>query len=412
MQIDHLSLTNFRNYARLEFSPPGDAPIVLVGDNAQGKTSILEAIWYLAASNSPYTASDRQLIHWRAEDDPIPFARLEAQLNGGGRYHKLEMTLLLDRSSGATRFKKSIKLNHVDKRAADVVGLFHVVLFLPRDLSLVEGAPADRRRFMNAALRQVDRNYLLALAEYEKLLPQRNALLKRIGEKRAGAVELEYWDERMADCGGRIIAGRGAFLRELDIKARETHHALSGASESLSLAYQPSIPLTDDSAAAQLAFDAPGLDLNQDFDIDAIRTRFIDALAARRAESIARGMSIVGPHRDELRLRINGRDCGLYGSRGQARTAVMALKFAEMEWMRDQIGVYPLFLLDEVVAELDVKRRAWLTERLDGMTQTLLTTTDLDVFSDDFLRRASVFRVEGGSVAAISTDRDPRQLKA
>ena len=151
------------------------------------------------------------------------------------------------------------------------------------------------------------------------------------------------------------------------------------------------------------------MDLNQDFALADIKARFIAALVSRRAESIARGMSVVGPHRDELRLLINGRDCGLYGSRGQARTAVMALKFAEMEWMRDQIGSYPLFLLDEVVAELDIKRRAWLAERLDGMTQTLLTTTDLDVFSAEFLRRACVFRVEGGSVAPLSPD--PAQVK-
>ena len=186
MKIDHLSLTNFRNYARLEFGIPADRPVVLCGDNAQGKTSALEAIFYLATSTSPYTTSDRQLIHWRTESDPIPFARLSAEIGSKkGDYHKLDITLMLDMTSGAPRFKKSVKLNNVDKRVMDVVGLLNVVLFLPRDLSLVEGSPSDRRRFMDGTLTQVDIDYFLALNEYEKILPQRNALLKRIAEKRA-----------------------------------------------------------------------------------------------------------------------------------------------------------------------------------------------------------------------------------
>ena len=354
MKINHLSLTNFRNYARLEFSPPADRPGVLVGDNAQGKTSALEAIFYLATSTSPYTTSDRQLIHWRAEKDPIPFARLSAEIDAtGGAYQKLDITLMLDMSAGAPRFKKAIKLNNVDKRVMDVVGLLNVVLFLPRDLSLVEGSPGDRRRFMDGTLRQVDRDYLLALNEYEKILPQRNALLKRIAERRAKAVELEFWDEQLAESGAVIIAGRQRFLRELEVSARATHLALTGGRESLSLRYLPSILPASDGDGRQLSFDVIGLDLNRQLTAAEIKPQFMDCLRARQREAIGRGITVAGPHRDELRLFINERDCGLYGSRGQARTAVMALKFAELEWMRAQLGEYPLFLLDEVVAELD-----------------------------------------------------------
>ena len=398
MRIDHLSLTNFRNYARLEFSPPADRPVVLVGDNAQGKTSALEAIFYLATSASPYTASDRQLIHWRAEKDPIPFARLSAEIGGSGAYQKLDITLMLDMSSGAARFKKAIRLNNVDKRVMDVVGLLNVVLFLPRDLSLVEGSPSDRRRFMDGTLRQVDRDYLLALHEYDKLLPQRNALLKRIAERRAKAVELEFWDERLAAKGAIIIAGRQRFLRQLEANARATHLALTGGRESLSLRYLPSILPASDGEGRQRSFAVDGLDLDQQLTAEEIKPQFMDALAARRREAISRGLTIAGPHRDELRLFINQRDCGLYGSRGQARTAVMALKFAELEWMRQQLGHYPLFLLDEVVAELDSARRGYLLERLDGAAQTLVTTTELEIFSPAFLRRACVYQVRNGQI--------------
>lgn len=399
MQIDHLSLTNFRNYARLEVSLPADKPIVLCGDNAQGKTSALEAIYYLATSTSPYTTSDRQLIHWRTQGDPIPFARLSAELgNKTNRYHKLDVTLMLDITSGSPRFRKSVKLNNVDKRVMDVTGLLNVVLFVPQDLSLVEGSPNDRRRFMNTTLTQVNLDYSLALNEYEKLLPQRNALLKRIIERRSNPAELEFWDEQLASSGAVIIAGRQKFLRELETKAQDTHHALTGGRETLSLKYLPSIMPTAAVDNRQLSFDVIGLDLNRQLDPAQVKPQFLQRLVEKQREDIQRGLTLSGPHRDELRLFINERDCGLYGSRGQARTAVMALKFAELQWMRDQIGEYPLFLLDEVAAELDSKRRAFLLERLDGQAQTLVTATGLDIFAPAFLNRARVFRVVNGQI--------------
>lgn len=402
MQIDHLSLTNFRNYARLEFSLPADKPIVLCGDNAQGKTSALEAIYYLATSQSPYTASDRQLIHWRTQNDPIPFARLSAEIgNRNSRYHKLDVTLMLDMTSGVPRFKKSVKLNNVDKRVMDVIGLLNVVLFVPRDLSLVEGAPNNRRRFMNTTLTQVNLDYLLALNEYERLLPQRNALLKRIAERRASPAELEFWDDELASRGAVIVAGRQKFLRELEIKAQDTHHALTGGRETLSLKYLPSI-LPTAADGRQLSFDVLGLDLNRQLTAEQVKPQFLQDLLEKQRESIQRGITLSGPHRDELRLFINEHDCGLYGSRGQARTAVMALKFAELQWMRDQIGEYPIFLLDEVVAELDSKRRAFLLERLDGQAQTLVTATELDIFAPAFLELARIFKVVNGQIDASS----------
>lgn len=399
MKIDHLSLTNFRNYARLEFSPPADRPVVLVGDNAQGKTSALEAIFYLATSTSPYTTSDRQLIHWRTENDPIPFARLSAEIGGAnGAYHKLDITLMLDMTAGTARFKKAIKLNNVDKRVMDVVGMLNVVLFLPRDLSLVEGSPSDRRRFMDGTLRQVDIDYMLALSEYDKILPQRNALLKRIAEKRANAVELEFWDEQLAANGAVIIAGRQRFLRALEFKARANHIALTGGRETLGLKYLPSILTAAKGEGRQQSFDVIGLDLDRQLSAEAIKPQFLERLLAQRREAIGRGITIAGPHRDELRIHINERDCGLYGSRGQARTAVMALKFAELEWMRDQLGEYPLFLLDEVVAELDSRRRSFLLDRLDGRAQTLVTTTEIEIFSPAFLQRATIYQVADGQI--------------
>ena len=399
MHIDYLSLTNFRNYARLEISLPADKPIVLHGANAQGKTSLLEAIYYLAAQRSPYTTSDRQLIHWRTENDPLPFARLAAEVDGSdGRFNRLEVTLMMERVGASQRFKKVVQQNGVNKRVMDVVGLVTVVLFLPQDLSLIEGSPGERRRFMNNTLSQVDAEYYQALDQYEKLLPQRNALLRRIAEGKGSANELAYWDEQLVQHGSIIVAGRQRFLRELEIGAQKAHHDLTGNKETLTLQYQPSFaPTAEDTG--QMSFDVLGLDLHRQIDPDSIAPQYQEQLTNEQRDSIFRGVTLSGPHRDELRLMINGRDAGLYGSRGQARTAVMSLKLAELDWMHARTGTWPILLLDEVVAELDASRRAYLLGRIDGRSQTLLTTTELDIFTEDFIKRAAIWRVEDGQIS-------------
>lgn len=398
MHVEHLSLTNFRNYARLELSLPAHTPILLHGANAQGKTSLLEAIYYLATARSPYTTSDRQLIHWGAEDEPIPFARCAGDIISRQTRTRVEITLLLDRTAGgAPRFRKTVKINGVERRVMDLVGLLNVVLFLPQDLALVEGSPSDRRRFMDNTLSQIDAAYLDALEIYERVLPQRNALLRRIADRQASPAELTYWDEQLVTAGAKLIAGRQQFLRELEYNAQKAHLELTGQRELLTLIYQPSFSPTVE-GSGQLSFSAPGLDLHRELSAEQIAPQFARRLAAEMPEAIQRGMTLSGPHRDELRLYINERDCGLFGSRGQARTAVMAIKLAELTWMRDRIGEMPVLLLDEVIAELDAQRRAYLLARINGGAQTIATTTEIDIFSADFLARASIWRVETGRI--------------
>lgn len=399
MYIEHLSLTNFRNYARLELSLP-QRPIVLHGDNAQGKTSLLEAVYYLATSHSPYTTSDRQLIHWRTEQDPLPFARLTAEIiNREQSMQRLEVTLMIDNSTGTPRFKKTIRLNGVEKRVMDIVGLLTVVLFLPRDLALIEGSPAERRRFMDVTLSQVNRAYVEALENYERVLPQRNALLRRIAEERSRPVELAYWDDQLSRSGAVLIAQRQQLLRQLEARAQMIHHQLTGGIETLTLRYQPSFLPTAE-GSGQLSFDVLGLDLHRELTAELIQPQFVARLQSEVRESVERGATLSGPHRDELRLLINGRDCGLYGSRGQARTAVMALKLAELEWMREHLGEYPVLLLDEVAAELDSKRRNFLLSYLQQTPQTLVTSTDLDIFPPEFMQNADLLRVVEGQIVA------------
>lgn len=396
MHVAYLSLTTFRNYARLETALPNSA-VVLHGENAQGKTNLLEAIYYLATSRSPHTSLDRQLLHWCTEDDPLPFARIAADVMHERRgTERLEITLMIERGpDGNPRLRKVVKVNGVEKRVGQAVGLITVVLFLPRDLTLVEGSPSDRRRFMDVTLSQVVPEYSEALDQYERTLPQRNALLRRIAEGFAKPAELAYWDEQLVASGARIIAGRQTFLRELEVEAQRVHYDLTGRAETLTLRYQPSFVPTAE-GQGQRSFDLLGLDLHREISADQIVPQFAAQLEDEQDESIKRGVTLSGPHRDELRILINERDAGLYGSRGQARTAVMALKLAERAWMKHRTGELPILMLDDVAAELDAKRRAYLLERVLDAGQTLMTTAELSIFPDDFLSKVAVWGVEAG----------------
>ena len=399
MHIEYLSLMNFRNYAQLELPTPNHT-IVLYGDNAQGKTSLLEAFYYLATARSPHTTSDRQLIHWRMEDDPLPFARLAADIHTRDYpFSRLEITLMMDTTSGTPRFKKVIKLDHVEKRVMDIVGILNVVMFLPQHLHLIEGSPQERRRFMNDTLSQMNVAYYEALHQYEKALPQRNALLRNIAMNRASVKELAFWDDEIVRHGAIIIAIRQRFLRELEFSAQRIHADLTDKKETLTLNYVPSLIPTA-TADGQLSFEMFGFDLHRQLEPSELETQFRSQLEREREESIQRGMTLTGPHRDELRLNINGRDVGLYGSRGQARTTVMALKLAELEWMTEQSGERPILLLDEVIAELDARRRGYLLSQLTGNSQTVLTTTEPDIFTQAFLKQSTLWKVHNGQIVA------------
>ncbi|MBN1285879.1 MAG: DNA replication/repair protein RecF [Anaerolineae bacterium] len=400
MHITHLSLTNFRNYARLELDlPPG--PVVLVGANAQGKTNLLEAIYYLATSRSPYTNTDRQLINWLADDNVLPYARLVADVvNANGAATRIEITLQkLANGINGERLQKVIRVDGLDRRAMDLLGRVNVVFFVPQDLALVEGSPVERRRYLNVTLCQTDPTYCRALGDYDKLIAQRNALLRRIRDGLASPGELAYWDEQVAQKGAVLVTGRQKLLRDLEGEAQRIHRELTGGMEYLELRYLPSFTPTAE-ANGQLSFSAKGLDIHRQLDAGAVAPQFLEALQSRRRHEIERGMTTLGPHRDEMRFEVNGHDLGDYGSRGQARTAVMALKLSELAWMRSTVGEWPVLLLDEVVAELDAQRRAYLLAAVEEAQQAVLATTEAELFTPDFLARAARWRVAAGQITA------------
>jgi DNA replication and repair protein RecF len=399
VRIGDLSLTNFRNYRRFESRLPS-GPLILVGRNAQGKTSLLEAIHYLAAANSPHAGSDRQLIHWLAlREEPHPFMRIRAEVLLAGETSIVEVRLEL-RANGAERdlrLKKTVLVDGLKRRVRELSGVVNVVMFLPQDMVLVEGSPGDRRRYLDATISQVDSTYANAAREYAKVLAQRNALLKNLQERQGTVDQLEFWDEILCAQGATLIARRARALEEIEQYAGALQQELTSEGEHLRLAYRPSYDPTE----------PPGGQLELGLDSGVRRAAIADAelaagmlarLRELRREEMQRGMTLVGPHRDEFRFMLSGIDLGEFGSRGQARTAVLALKLAEMAWMRDRSGEWPLLLLDEVLAELDPQRRHDLMQRINGAEQVLLTTADLDMVAPQFRSQARVWRVSAGTV--------------
>ena len=411
MQLTHLSLTNFRIFTRLDIDIPG-GPVLLVGGNAQGKTSLLESIYYLATFTSFHATQDRQLISFFTAREPLVVTRITAdfQYNAEktagqtikGAAHRLEIRLISERDlAGEARLRKEILLDGVARKVGEAIGAFNAVLFLPHMLRIVEGTPEERRRFLNLTLGQVMPRYSADLAEYQRLLAQRNALLKLLNERGGDSGQLTYWNTQLADVGARIIHARIHAIRELERLAARLHHELTRGQEILRLDYQPSydpMPGIQPIALGQYAFpiDAPVDRSGQS--IEKIRKGFIDRLEQSRSEEIQRGITTVGPHRDELRFVGNGIDLGVFGSRGQGRTAVLAFKLAEVIWMKQKSGQMPMLLLDEVLAELDPTRRSDLIQRVLESEQALMTTTDLDSFPAECVSIARLWQISAGQV--------------
>ncbi len=410
MQIKHLSLTNFRNFARLDIDIPG-GPVLLVGGNAQGKTSLLEAVYYLAAFVSFHATNERQLINFLASREALAVTRIVAEFVTSPQHsipgissspsgkHRLEVRLIQESNgyNAQPRMRKEIILDGVKCKVGDAIGTFNAVLFLPQMMRVIDGSPEERRRYLNLAMVQALPKFSLYLSEYNRVLTQRNALLKQLQERGGDPGLLTFWDEQLAENGARIIFERIHAALELERLAARAHGELTKSQEILRLVYEPSFdPLPQPKGQFQLPMDSPidrtGLSLEK------IRQGYIERLRQVRNEDTARGVTTLGPHRDEMRFLGNGVDLGVYGSRGQGRTAVLSLKLAEVAWMQEKTGEWPVLLLDEVLAELDPERRADLLERLSKSEQSLLTTTDLDQFTQQFVTQAKIWNIKAGRV--------------
>jgi DNA replication and repair protein RecF len=409
MHLTHLSLTNFRNYVRLELSLPNRLT-VLQGANAQGKTNLLEAIHLLATARSPRASVERELINWLALESPLPYARLVGEIGEGRDAEKLELVLELASNGGGNGpvVRKQVRVNGAARRAIDLVGRLRVVLFLPEDVDLVAGAPGGRRRYLDIALCQIAPTYCRALGEYNRVVTQRNALLRQLRDFGGDQGQLAFWDSQLAEHGSVLIHRRGAAIRDLDRLAAARQAELTGGAERLHLGYLPSPDpdaLIGASSGAQAAAQrqrlAEARPAYAAISQDEVRERFLAALRGSHAREIAAGASLLGPHRDDVAFTVDGRDLRPFGSRGQQRTAALALKLAEVQMMRAETGESPLLLLDDVMSELDEIRRHALLDTLAGVDQAIVTTTDWSDFSPELLGQARTLRVERGTLVDV-----------
>lgn len=407
MRVERLRLTDFRNYRELDLALPGGL-VIFSGRNAQGKSNLLEAVSLIATTRSFRTTSEREVVRW---DSAGRFARIVGDVVR--RQDRLEIEVILAESAGegsgaaderalAPAFRKRVRVNGAPRRAMDLVGLAPVVVFAPTDLDLVIGGPSDRRRLLDLTLCQTNRQYCRTLSQYQKVVAQRGALLRRIRDRLDSPQSLDYWDDQLTRLAIPLMRERAAFLARATMVANGVYARLAGADAELyedfeqpenharppdlRLLYKPSYAgeLTEDAAA----------------DAQTMRA----ALEGVRRREVAQGANVLGPHRDDVAFFDGEIDLAVYGSRGQQRSVALAVKLAELAYIESTTGEQPVLLLDDVLSELDAQRREDLLLAVRDLDQTLVTTADLGVAPPSALDQATVFLVRGGRVIQQTPD--------
>ena len=362
MNIVSLQADHFRNYDNLNIDFCGGTNL-FYGENAQGKTNVLEALFLAGTTKSHRAGKDKEMIRFGQDEAHI---RMEVEKNDV-RY-RIDMHLKKNRAKG-------IAINSVPiRRASELIGLCHFVFFSPEDLSIIKDGPGERRRFIDLELCQLSSMYVHALSGYNKVLAQRNRLLKDLYKKQDYDKTLDVWDEQLIRYGTAVIRERRTFVETLNQVVKDIHLSLSGSREQFQVEYEQSVSEED----------------------------FSDRLFLERERDIFLGTTGIGPHRDDLLFRSNEIDLRRYGSQGQQRTAALSLKLAEIEMVRRVTGDMPVLLLDDVLSELDGKRQKFLLERIRDI-QTMITCTGIDDFTQNSFRIDRLFLVENGRIKVEET---------
>lgn len=368
MFLEKLTLTNYRNYQTLDLFFDHKVNVV-IGENAQGKTNLMESIYVLALTRSHRTPRDRELIKWDEE-----YAKIKGSTWKRNRSFPLEIII--------SKKGKKAKLNHLEqKRLSDYIGALNVVMFAPEDLNLVKGSPQERRRFIDMEIGQIQPSYVYHSVHYHRLLKQRNALLKEL-QKSPGSdrTMLKVLTDQMIQHGSEIVIRRYEFLQLLRKWARPIHEGISRGLEDLNITYDSSTNVSEDSELSKI--------------VNVYQDHFKDI----ETKEVERGTTLIGPHRDDLNFFVNGKDVQTYGSQGQQRTTALSLKLAEIELIFNEVGEYPILLLDDVLSELDDYRQSHLLSTIQDKVQTFVSTTSVDGIDHEILNRADLFHVQKGCV--------------
>ena len=368
MFIEQLALTNYRNYKTLDlaFSPEIN---VLIGENAQGKTNIMEAIYVLSMAKSHRTSNDRDLIRW--DED---YGKIEGSIQR--KYGRLPLELVISKKG------KRARVNHLEQnRLSLYIGQLNVVMFAPEDLNLVKGSPSVRRRFLDMEIGQISPVYLHDLLTFQKVLKQRNAILKNNrGKSNFNDVMFDVYTEQYIQVAVQIIRKRFYFMELLQKWAEPIHKGISRGMETLKVTYGT----------------LKGIESGQTQ--EEMESVLEQRLLEMRPRELERGLTLIGPHRDDLHFFVNGYDIQTFGSQGQQRTTALSLKLAEIELVKQEVGESPVLLLDDVLSELDDFRQSHLLNTIQGEVQTFVTTTNIAGIDHETIRKANIFEVNEGAV--------------
>lgn len=371
MFVHKLYLGNFRNYreTEIDFHPNLN---ILFGGNAQGKTNILEAIFYAATGKSHRTNYDQEMVRWGEK-----FFRIVLKAQRGPGTIKIE---IITQADG----RKILKVNNQpQKKLSELIGNVNVVLFSPEDMMLVKGGPSVRRRFMDIEISQTSSIYCHNLVNYNRVIAQRNNLLKVIREQRESPDMLEIWDMQLVEYGSYIIKKRAEVLQKLYPIARAIHRRITEDREELNLIYVPSVNFTENIYNTSL----------EDF--------YLKKLKENRLGEITRGSTLIGPHRDDIEITVGDISIRSFGSQGQQRTCALSMKLAEVELIKSETGEYPVLLLDDVMSELDAGRRKFLLDVVTGKIQTFVTSTEVEDFFSPIKDKSRIFEVKDGKIFLI-----------
>ncbi len=368
MYCKSLELLDFRNFAGLFLDFP-DGPIAVLGRNAQGKSNLLEALLALASGRGRSHRLLSELI-LTAGGRPRPFARIRAEIAARDRQTRLELVFAFAPDADGEPGRRASRRVVVDgkpRRVSSLLGHLNAVHFSPDDIDLLAGSPAERRRFLDVSISQVDPNYVRDLVDYSRVVSQRNALLRDLRERRGAAEPLDFWDGKLIEFGERLVLARRQFVESLNREASLAYRELAGDDESLSVEYST----------------AGGESLS--------------SLAEFRAREIERGQTLFGPHRDDLEITIDGQSAAAFASRGQQRLVVLSLRLAELEWLSRAAGESPVLLLDDIFSELDPGHREAVIARIPNTAQVFITAADDAQVPVNFRGRAAVLRVNAGN---------------
>ncbi|HEY0827015.1 MAG TPA: DNA replication/repair protein RecF [Bacilli bacterium] len=366
MFITNISLNHYRNYEQIYLNLNPNVNI-FIGSNAQGKTNLLEAIFVMAMTKSHRTYKDKELIQWNHSN-----ALIHCEVDK--KYGKCQLDLNISAQG------KAAKINGLEqKKLSHFIGSLNAVMFAPEDLEIVKGAPSIRRRFMDMEIAQMQSSYLHNLLQYQKILMQRNNYLKQLQFKQDNNhVLLEIWDRQLVEYGVKIIKKRQNFIKKLQEWAEKIHSSITNHKEQLRIVYDPSF------------------EISMSEDESVLFDQFMIKLSQVKEQELKRGVSLAGPHRDDLTFFINDKEVQTYGSQGQQRTAALSLKLAEIELIQEETGEYPVLLLDDVLSELDSYRQTQLIETFQNKVQTFITTTGIESVNLAKIPKSTIFQVNEG----------------